>query len=64
MDAYRYIVSHPIRTSTEAGYNTSYQRQRTEAWKQTTAKPANSNVTLLLFLSFCELNRFEKKGFY
>ncbi|XP_078317601.1 uncharacterized protein LOC111119226 isoform X1 [Crassostrea virginica] len=41
MDAYRYIVSHPIRTSTEAGYNTSYQRQRTEAWKQTTAKPAN-----------------------
>lgn len=41
MDAYRYIVAHPIKTNTEAGYNTSYQRQRTEAWKQTTAKPSN-----------------------
>nr|XP_034310954.1 uncharacterized protein LOC105347423 isoform X7 [Crassostrea gigas] len=41
MDAYRYIVAHPIKTNTEAGYNTSYQRQRTEAWKQTAAKSSN-----------------------
>lgn len=48
MDAYRYIVAHPIKTNTEAGYNTSYQRQRTEAWKQTAAKSSNSNVSVLL----------------
>ncbi|XP_069128141.1 uncharacterized protein [Argopecten irradians] len=44
VDAYRYIVAHPIRPSlTENAYNTSYQQQRTEAWKQSVQARAQQN---------------------
>ncbi|CAG2215414.1 unnamed protein product [Mytilus edulis] len=43
VDAYKYIVAHPIRQttgSTENSFSTSYQQQRTESWKQNvTARP-------------------------
>ncbi|CAC5387828.1 unnamed protein product [Mytilus coruscus] len=43
VDAYKYIVAHPIRQSTgstENSFSTSYQQQRTEVWKQNvTARP-------------------------
>ncbi|XP_060082017.1 uncharacterized protein LOC132561310 [Ylistrum balloti] len=44
VDAYRYIVAHPIRPSlAENAYNTSYQQQRTEAWKQSVQARAQQN---------------------
>ncbi|XP_052071103.1 uncharacterized protein LOC127709512 isoform X3 [Mytilus californianus] len=43
VDAYKYIVAHPIRQSTgstENSFSTSYQQQRTDVWKQNvTARP-------------------------
>ncbi|XP_021342270.1 uncharacterized protein LOC110442803 isoform X3 [Mizuhopecten yessoensis] len=42
VDAYRYIVAHPIRPS-ENAYNSSYQQQRTEAWKQSVQARAQQN---------------------
>ncbi|XP_052776216.1 uncharacterized protein LOC128214034 isoform X3 [Mya arenaria] len=46
MDAYRYIMEHPRKPigSSENLFNTSYQEQRTEAWRQSAATTASSNA--------------------
>ncbi|XP_063410298.1 uncharacterized protein LOC134693391 [Mytilus trossulus] len=55
VDAYKYIVAHPIRQpngSTENSFSTSYQQQRTESWKQNvTARPNTTAPSTDVLLS-------------
>ena len=42
VDAYKYIVAHPIKQSVgtvDSSFATSYQQQRTEVWKQNVSSP-------------------------
>lgn len=59
MDAYRYIVEHPRKATGGADtfYNSAYQQQRTEAWRQsastTASNPHTRNVD-------CSLSLFQR----
>ncbi|XP_053394060.1 uncharacterized protein LOC123525858 isoform X3 [Mercenaria mercenaria] len=45
MDAYRYIVEHPRKNTSSDVFNTSYQQQRTEAWRQSAFTSASNPQT-------------------
>lgn len=55
MDAYRYIIDNPRKPIGTDVYNTSYQHQRTEAWRQsaqstlTSASSQPRNVAVACF---------------
>jgi hypothetical protein len=47
VDAYKYIVAHPIKQPTGSADNsfaTSYQQQRTEVWKQNVLSPRSTGT--------------------
>lgn len=46
MDAYRYILDHPRKSLGGSDvFNTSYQQQRTEAWRQSASTSASNPQT-------------------
>ena len=62
MDAYRFMVEHPRRhmTGSDSFYNSAYQQQRTEAWRQSASTAASNHTRNVacssLSLLFIETN--------
>ena len=63
MDAYRYILEHPRRQrgSHDSVYNSSYQQQRTEAWRQSASLTVSKSRMPLLHLSLSQKLEYHLK---